>query len=423
MISALKTRHSFENGLVFKATLNESLGAENLKRVVKMPNILSDVNKRTLAELLDNYNALPWYKKLFYPGALSAALRQYDEAPSYDSAITVSNAYLKKTWFFQRWFFSSLVSFSSSGFITPTLEEALPAEMVLKIGEKLSFQEKARLACTSKYYHRLFQPELRAARLLLLVVRGQQDEAHAMLGQHPEWLLTPGDVTDYSGRTFRKITAYEYTYWAKDTHMCRMLEVHMDVATKSAMLKRINAMEKNGLTYEQHGVVVEHSKHFDFTPLITALTRYVQGFNNWYATGNWNAMSAAWMAVGMAQREMPVHVVNEYCRPDRSFDPLPEFNEESLPRSVRFYNFEAEREQSLFPLAIPGTSGLGVDFAIRREAGSAVGRRRGGPGAGVAAGAIDLAAVSCLDEIRTVDLTRSRENLEQGAPDHGLWLS
>ena len=298
--------------------------------------------------------------------------------------------------------------------LSNALVKTLPEELVLMIGETLSFQEKARLACTSKYYHRLFQPELRAARLLLLVVRGQQDEAHAMLGQYPERLLTPGDVTDYSGRTFRKITAYEYTYWAKDTHMCRMLEGHMDVATKAVILKRINAMERNGLTYEQHGVLVEHSKHFDFTPLITALTRYVQGFNNGYHR---DALIAAWMAVGMAQRDMPVHVVNEYCRPDRPFDPLPEFNEENLPRSVRFYNFNAGSEQSLFPLAILGRSGLGVDFALYRTFDEA----RGIPGESTPGMAeFDLAAVSRLDKIRTIDLTRLRENLEQGAADHGL---
>ena len=180
-----------------------------------------------------------------------------------------------------------------------TTFEALPVELVLKIGETLSFKEKARLASTSKYYYGLFKSELRAPRLLLFVARGEQDEAHAMLEQYPELLLKPGNVTDYSGRTFKKITAYEYAYWAKDTHMCRMLEAHMDEATKAIMLERIDAMERDGLTYEQHSVVITHSKHFDFTPLITALRRYVDGYDNWYATSSWAAMKAAWMEVGI----------------------------------------------------------------------------------------------------------------------------
>lgn len=299
-----------------------------------------------------------------------------------------------------------------------TTFKALPTEMVVKIGETLSIKEKARLASTSKYYYGLFQSELRAARLLLFVARGEQDEACAMLEQYPELLLKPGNVTDYSGRTFKNITAYEYAYWAKDTHMCRMLETHMVNATKAVMLKRIDAMEGDGLTYEQHGVVITHSKHFDFTPLITALRRYVDGYDNWSATRNFAAMKAAWMEVGIAQRDMPVHVVNEYCRPDRSFYPRPAFNEANLPRVVKFYNCMANAAQHLFPLVISDTAGLGVDFALTHVRGvcwpGVAGSVRGPDGllaqGGRAAG-FDLAAVSHLDEMRTVDLTRSRENL------------
>ena len=264
------------------------------------------------------------------------------------------------------------------------------------------------------------RPTFQMRQFLFGVAKGRQDEADVLLtastAHQQDLLRSPGVFTDYSGRTFN-CTSFEYAYWAKDTHMCRMLEGHMDVATKAVILKRINAMERNGLTYEQHGVLVKHSKHFDFTPLITALTRYVQGFNNGYHR---DALIAAWMAVGMAQRDMPVHVVNEYCRPDRPFDPLPEFNEENLPRSVRFYNFNAGSEQSLFPLAILGRSGLGVDFALYRTFDEA----RGIPGESTPGMAeFDLAAVSRLDKIRTIDLTRLRENLEQGAADHGLQLS
>ncbi len=161
--------------------------------------------------------------------------------------------------------------------VSATTLAAIPGEVALKIGESLTVKQMARLASTSKYYHGLFQPELRAARLLLFVIRGEQANAHAMLRQYPELILKRGNVTDYSGRTFEHITAYEYAYWAKDTHMCRMLEAHMDNATKAKILERCEAMEKNGLAYEQQGVVVEHSKHFDFTPLKTALESYIQG--------------------------------------------------------------------------------------------------------------------------------------------------
>ena len=207
----------------------------------------------------------------------------------------------------------------------------------------------------------------------MLVVQGQQDEAHAILGQDSEPLLKPGGVTDYSGRTFRKITAYEYAYWAKDTHMCRKLERHMDDETKVQMLARIDEIERIdaatgqpvGLVYSQGGL--EHRcAHFNLTPLISALQRYVDGFNAWIATRNWDAMKATWIEVGILQRDLPVHVVNEYCRPDRSFAPRPEFNEETLPRGVRFYNYNTVGGQALFPLVVSETSGPGIDFAFVR---------------------------------------------------------
>ena len=301
----------------------------------------------------------------------------------------------------------------------------LPDDVATQVFSALPLKEKVALARTSKRYYGLFSQHIHAAKCLMLVAHGDEDAAAQMLTRNCKLLLESTDVTDYSGRTFKKITAYEYAYWAKDTHMCRMLEAHMDEATKAKMLERIDAMERDGLTYEQHGVVVEHSKHFDFTPLITALTRYVQGFDNWYATNNWDAMRAAWMEVGLAQRDLPVHVVNEYFHPHRSFNPRPTFNEETLPRNLTFYNYVTGVTSALFPLVVSDSAGLGVDFAFVRihTCGGAShwggveggGARHRGRGVG---GRVDLAAVSHLDEVRTADLTLSRENLQPRGPEH-----
>ncbi len=272
--------------------------------------------------------------------------------------------------------------------------------------------------------HQLNMSPIFQSRLFLLcVAKGQQDEAQRQIEANPALLLTTGRFTDYSGRTFN-CTAYEYAYWAKDTHMCRMLERHMDENTKAAMLEKVIAIDSDGLTYEQYGQA-EHSKHFDMTPLITALQNYVNGYDAWYAANDDDAMKAAWMLVGMAQRDLPVHVINEYCRPDRSFDRLSEstFNEDNLPRILTYYNFNTNSTVPLFPLVVSGSSGLGVDVALLR---GACARCRGAGGA--AAGwprARDLAAVSRLDEVRTADLTQSRTNLGLIEPehDHGARLS
>ncbi len=291
----------------------------------------------------------------------------------------------------------------------------IPDDIKRLVNAYLDPKDIAGLICSTDQY-RLFQPHLDGLKLLRFVVRGEQEKADYLLTIHPELLLKRDTITDYSGRTFKNITAYEYAYWAKDTHMCRMLELHMDAKTATIMHQLCLDIDKNGLTYEQRGVVIEHSRHFDLTPLVWALQNYADGCDNWVASSNWPAMEAAWMAVGMAQRDVPVHVANEYCRSDRSFDPTPEFNEESLlPSNLKFHSHITHRKASWFPLVASASSGLGIDFALIRTArGDDVGRgwARGRVGRWVQDLAlVDLAAVTRLNEVRTIDLTQSRENL------------
>ena len=257
--------------------------------------------------------------------------------------------------------------------------EALLARITDEQFEKMP--DAVKVACRA-------HPTFQMRQFLPGVAKGKQNEADALLtassGNKQVLLRTPGVFTDYSGRTFN-CTAYEYAYWAKDTHMCRMLERHMDDETKAYMLARIDEIERRnadtgqpmGLGYSQGGL--EHrSAHFDLTPLKNALQQYVDSYDNWKRENNLDAMRAARREVGILQRDLPVHVVNEYCHPDRSFFPRPEFNEEALPRSLIFYNYNTNSEQALFPLVVSDTAGLGIDFALIR-----VGRDwGGGPGRG-----------------------------------------
>lgn len=312
---------------------------------------------------------------------------------------------------------------------------ALPAEMIEKIVGYLKPTELVQVALAAKEpffvnAQRKLARNKKAHELSTDVTHGKQAEVEQLLsklpiGQAQKLLLTPVPFTDYSGRTFY-CTAYEYAYWAKDTHMCRMLEQQMDADTKTSMLQRCEAIEKDGLTYKQYGAEVKGSKHFDFGPLITALTHYVQGYNNWSNTGNGAALKAAWMAVGLAQRDLPVHVINEYCRPDRSFDPTPLFDELTLPRVVTYYHYRTGEYKDVFPLVVSDSSGLGVEFALIR-----VWSTMEPSDCCVAAGfvydaqlcSLDLAAVSRLDELRTADLTLSREILRSAEPEQSRGMT
>jgi hypothetical protein len=206
---------------------------------------------------------------------------------------------------------------------------------------------------------------LQLPKFLHHVARGQQDEAEQLLKANPDaqFLLQAGAFTDYSGRTYN-CTAYEKTYWDKDTRMCRMLEKYMDEDTKAELLKRCEAIKKDGLKYTQNGK--EYcSSHFDLTPLKAALKAYVDGHDDWCDKQNWDAIKKACMDIGQEQRDAPPHVIHEYCS-DLLFSTQRTFNEAKLTRTVTFYNNKTERDESVFPLVITESSGLGIDFTLIR---------------------------------------------------------
>ena len=129
------------------------------------------------------------------------------------------------------------------------------------------------------------------------------------------------------------------------------------------------------------------------------------------------------MAIGMAQRDVPVHVINEYCHPSRSFNPTPVFkvNEDTLPRETKYNDYGTSIVGNLFPLMVSDSSGLGVDFSLcSAGVGSWAldenGRRCGG-GAQIGTPrddgteSADLAAVIHLDVVRTDELKQSLEIL------------
>jgi ankyrin repeat protein len=156
------------------------------------------------------------------------------------------------------------------------------------------------------------------AQFLRLVAEGEQDKAEALLKANPSLALASGSVTDLSERRFANITAFQYALWAMDWYMWTMLLKYLP---KSEAAAQARALEADG---------TEHGKHFSLTPLTQALDTYIKNFNAW----SWEKREEHWCKiVGGAQRLLPVHVVNEYCRPDRAFNPTPSFTETSLPRT------------------------------------------------------------------------------------------
>lgn len=241
------------------------------------------------------------------------------------------------------------------------------------------------------------------------VAKGKQEGAEHLLLIDPtriqEMLTSVTTCTDYSGRTFN-CTAYEYAYWAMDTHMCRMLEKHMDEDTKRIMKSRCDAIEQNGLTYTQNGKEITGSKHFDFTELKSAYKNCLDNFS-------WDDMSVTesnCIKIGLAQQNVPAHVAQEYCRKSRPFNSTSKFDEDILPRELDFANNKSYTGVSevWFPLNNTEKTGLGVSFAIFRISSMTAGD------AFMDSDIIEsnFKAIINLERKRTADLEQSKENLE-----------
>jgi hypothetical protein len=284
-----------------------------------------------------------------------------------------------------------------------------------------------------------FKPQINTKQFLQHVAYGQQNEAENLLKKDAalaQELLTARDIpfTDYSGRTF-KCSAYEYAWWAKDSHMRFMLERYMDEGSKKELLKRVQQIdepistgtlfqEPRGLVYTQKEKEYR-SAHFDLTPLKSALRRYIKAYNLRclkVTEANLQALDKVWIKVGLAQREVPAHIAQEYCHSKRSFedvvkkrDLLDASRPATLERSLTFYNDMTNSNDVWFtPTSSCGYSGLGFSFAILRGAGGRA-RHNGGYSWGARArawgGQLDLSAIEAIDGERTKDLKGSLEHL------------
>ena len=306
-----------------------------------------------------------------------------------------------------------------------------------------------------------FKPKIDAKKFLQHVAYGEQNEAEALLQQDPELaqeLLQADNIpfTDYSGRTFN-CTAYEYAYWAKDTHMQRMLEKYIRIndETSALILGRVQAIEQlvspgpdsglfahptpRGLRYTTKDQIEHQDTGFDLTPLINALNHYVTEYNRipHKTEADWEALDNIWVEeVGRAQRDIPAHIAHEYCHPERSFEAVNNNNEllnaanpRNLKRQLKFYNVDTGNDDLwLSPGSYSIASGLGFSFGILR-----------GPRGGSDGGApwlrrlwrwgmqatMDSVALTTIDKVRTNDREQSLLNLsqplnQQASQSHGL---
>ena len=242
------------------------------------------------------------------------------------------------------------------------------------------------------------------SKLLQLVAEGEQDQAEELIKKNVGLLLSPGRVTDLSDRTFESVTAFQYALWALDWHIWKMI---LKYIPKEAAVEQLAALESKGLG--------QHGKHFSFEAITQALKKYVDNAAAW--NYDQRAVDQWCKGVGGAQRLLPAHVINEYCREDRSFYPCPNFAEEKLPRTRTGQYFTSGKDwfTETYSNKLCGVSFAFVRGDARWGASTWAGSGvvccgvRAAAGAGVAT---DLNALQSLSKTRTQQLEALKSQLK-----------
>ncbi len=140
---------------------------------------------------------------------------------------------------------------------------------------------------------------------LTAVYRGNLQEVERLLIRDKKFASAQGDITDLSDREFKKITAFQYAYWALDVEMCEMI---LQYLPKEEAKNQLLAFE-----VEQAESMNAHGKHYSFDSYLRALKKYLDNLYEWSVCadkGGAEAMATFWcVKVGGAQRGFPAWMI------------------------------------------------------------------------------------------------------------------
>ncbi|MGQ3892332.1 hypothetical protein [Legionella sp. CNM-4043-24] len=210
------------------------------------------------------------------------------------------------------------------------------------------------------------------ARLLHCAGFGLREEAATIFKDYPGILLWRGNLTDFSGKTYENITAFEYAVKAKDAcfieHVVCFLE-HYSGQHKIALAQELieqfsGSFNENRLDSVDKFIkaVAEWCKEFPTLfwsePDATSDSVEVQDWDN-YVSPSYQHIANGYQRcvelVGGAQAQFEAHILQRYCNLE-SFYPLPTFNETSLPEQIQIVNWYSEQNEPLIPVMPPGAA-------------------------------------------------------------------
>lgn len=136
------------------------------------------------------------------------------------------------------------------------------------------------------------------------VYRGDLDQVQLYLDRKRELALINVTIKDLSGRTFNRITALQYAFWAIDLEMCSLL---------LRFLPREKAYEQLSEFINDQDNIKPHGKHFSLLNYLQVLGIYLSHYEQWmanYNKGGRELMADYWCkTVGPTEKEFPAWMI------------------------------------------------------------------------------------------------------------------
>ena len=287
---------------------------------------------------------------------------------------------------------------TSSPVPTPLSLSDLPTEVLIGcIGSYLSIESKSRWSQASQGFYYLLNGDLKKIAIKKLnthILRGEEKEALEMIRNHPEILRAKSTATDYSNRTFKKVTPFQAALLSHDVTLWKKIEPFFDIFPdgKEEKLQQFKEIFPQGLpeqsaydcsaliyiisnssdadlqtlldnpldTTTMLGQVINayrqefkklamEKKIFNPEHLVTAFNIYTQQFRSWLAKQHYIFWS---QVIGYMQRFLPTCYAQAFCQGLYKVAT----RKESLKRSLKI----TSTSKAYYPLE--NAAGLGYDF-------------------------------------------------------------
>ncbi|MFI4918776.1 MAG: hypothetical protein ACHP65_04400 [Legionellales bacterium] len=234
------------------------------------------------------------------------------------------------------------------------------------LGPCLDAEARFALLQSSRNFHGLFQQHHHVSALLSFVAKGHQDKVERMPSLR--LLLGKADVTDYSGRTFKNISAYQYALWALDRHMVRAIENRVRNTKgcegdliRTALLAQHQELQNAGLSYELAAVLQPKVAAYNPQALFAAYQEFIVNYHVLSTSAHYDDIDRLWYAIGEQQRLMPAHAIQAMLMHRNSIHLTTTVKQETLQRT-NLCHYMTHKDELLYPREAPG--GLGFDFAL-----------------------------------------------------------